>query len=125
MEFNEYQKNARTTAIYKHPIMYPALGLAGETGEVCEKVKKAYRDMDSFEPFEPTYYTIDRINGARDIEHEKVRENIKKEAGDILWYLANLAADFDLTLDEIAKTNIEKLFSRKERGVLKGSGDNR
>lgn len=122
MEFNEYQKNARTTAIYKHPIMYPALGLAGETGEVCEKVKKAYRDIEFFEP---TYYTIDRINSARDIEHEKVRENIKKELGDIIWYISNLADDFDLSLDEIAKTNIEKLFSRKERGVLKGSGDNR
>lgn len=122
MNFNEYQQKARTTAIYRHPIMYPALGLAGETGEVCEKVKKAYRDVEFFEP---TYYTIDRIDGARDIEHEKVRENIKKEAGDILWYIANLAADFDLTLDEIAETNIQKLFSRQERGVLKGSGDNR
>jgi len=122
MNFNEYQIMAKSTAIYKDAVMYPALGLAGETGEVCEKVKKAYRDIDFFEP---TYYTIDRINGAVDIEHEKVRENIKKELGDVIWYVSNLASDFDLTLDEIAEFNIQKLFSRKERGVLKGSGDNR
>lgn len=122
MDFNKYQVMAKSTAIYKDAVMYPALGLAGETGEVCEKVKKAYRDVVLFEP---TYYIIDRINGARDIEHEKVRDDIKKELGDVLWYVSNLASDFDLTLDEIAEFNIQKLFSRKERGVLKGSGDDR
>ena len=126
MEFNEYQQNARTTAIYKHPIMYPALGLAGETGEVCEKVKKLYRDINNFDS---EYYTNPGYVYGHTEEEEKLilnkKEEIKKELGDVLWYLANLASDFDLTLDEIAKTNIEKLFSRKERGVLKGSGDNR
>lgn len=109
MDFNEYQRMAWETAIYPKKgsnIYYPALGLAGETGEVCEKIKKIMRDD----------------NGV--ISPEK-KELLKKELGDIFWYIAALSTEVGLTLEDVAQTNIDKLYSRKERGTLHGSGDNR
>lgn len=121
MDFNQYQVKARTTAVYPSAfkILYPALGLGGETGETLEKIKKMIRDGD----FEPEYFTC--VNIDEDPILSKQREEIKKELGDILWYLANLATDFGLNLSDIAKANLEKLLDRKARGVIKGSGDNR
>ena len=108
MEINKYQEDAVSTAIYGAgmKIVYPTLGLAGEAGEVADKVKKIYRDN----------------NG--DISQEKSLE-IAKEIGDVLWYCAALARDLGYSLDDIAKMNLDKLFSRRDRGVLHGSGDNR
>lgn len=108
MKFTDYQLQARTTAIYPESaqITYPALGLAGETGEVCEHIKKMLRDDTG-------------------IMSEERLLKIKKELGDCTWYLANLASDLGLDLGEIAQENLDKLFDRKERGVLKGDGDNR
>ena len=109
MNFIEYQLKARKTAIYpsRFIVVYPALGLAGETGETCEKVKKIIRDVDA------------------DFSDLKFVNKIKKELGDVLWYIANLAADLNIDLDDIAQLNIKKLESRKYRGKLKGTGDNR
>jgi len=106
MNFTEYQKRANATAIYdsKFNILYPTLGLAGEAGEVADKVKKIIRDNKSI---------VDE------------REDVAKELGDVLWYLAAVARDIGYSLEVIAEMNIEKLESRKERGVLQGSGDNR
>ncbi len=107
--FNEYQKESRKTAEYKtigHKIIYPTLGLLGETGEVAEKIKKIFRDHDA------------------KISPEQ-QELLSKELGDVLWYLAQMATELDLTLENIAKQNLEKLNSRLERGVIHGSGDNR
>ena len=106
MNLNKYQEEAVKTAIYPQQIVYPALGLAGEAGECCEKVKKALRDND----------------GVFDDER---REELKKEVGDVLWYLANLANDLGYSLEEVAQVNLDKLKSRQDRGVLKGSVDNR
>jgi NTP pyrophosphatase (non-canonical NTP hydrolase) len=108
MDFNTYQEQARTTAIYPESskYIYPTLGLCGECGEVAEKVKKVIRD-----------------NGGVFTE-EKKRE-IVKEIGDVLWYIAALLGDLGVTMEESAVGNLEKLFSRKERGVLNGDGDNR
>ena len=109
MEIDEYQKKAKETAIYpkiSFPWIYPAFGLSGETGEVMEKLKRAIRSN----------------NGVVD---EKSLEELKKEMGDVLWYLAMLADELGLSLDEIAEENISKLKSRKERGVLHSEGDNR
>ena len=109
MDFSEYQQLARSTAIYPNKgnnFTYPALGLCGEAGEVAEKCKKIIRDQGG-------EWTEDN------------RKDIEKECGDVLWYLANIAEEFCLSLEDIAETNINKLFSRKERGVLTGSGDNR
>ena len=106
MNFSEYQKRANATAIYdsKFSILYPTLGLAGEAGEVAEKVKKIIRDNKSI---------IDE------------RQDVAKELGDVLWYVAAVARDIGYSLEVIAEMNIEKLESRKERGVIQGNGDNR
>ena len=106
MNFSEYQKKANATAIYdsKFSILYPTLGLAGEAGEVAEKVKKIIRDNKSI---------VDE------------RQDVAKELGDVLWYVAAVARDIGYSLEVIAEMNIEKLESRKERGVLQGNGDNR
>jgi NTP pyrophosphatase (non-canonical NTP hydrolase) len=109
MDFEEYQKKSRETALYPNKgsnFIYPVLGLAGESGEVAEKIKKVLRDD----------------NGA--IGEEK-KEEIKKELGDVLWYLAQIATELNLSLDAVAKDNIRKLRSRKRRNKIHGSGDNR
>lgn len=106
MTLNEYQQKALETAVYPLPIIYPSLGLNGEAGEVADKVKKILRDNNS------------------DFTSEKRRE-IALELGDCQWYIATLANDIGYTLQEIADMNYEKLCSRKRRGVIGGSGDER
>ena len=109
MTFNNYQKESRKTAVYKdqgNNYIYPLLGLAGETGEVVEKFKKMIRNNDG-------------------VMTNEIRDSIKKELGDVLWYMAQIATEINVDLDDIAATNIEKLKSRAERGVLKSSGDDR
>lgn len=110
MNMREYQQAAIKTALYprlpEYGWVYPALGLANEAGEVNGKLKKIIRDHDG---------VID----------EAQRQTISKELGDVLWYIAQLATELDIDLDEVAKANIAKLASRQERGVLGGSGDNR
>lgn len=108
MEISEYQRESRRTAEYPREawLAYPALGLAGEAGEVAEHVKKTIRD-----------------DGGK--VSEERRAAMAKELGDVLWYVAQLATELGLDLDEIATQNLEKLLSRQQRGVLSGSGDNR
>jgi NTP pyrophosphatase (non-canonical NTP hydrolase) len=108
MELSEYQTRSRRTAQYPREawLAYPALGLAGEAGEVAEHVKKAIRDDGG-------------------VIGEERRAAMRKELGDVLWYVAQLATELDLDLDEIAAQNLEKLLSRQRRGVLSGSGDDR
>lgn len=108
MTLNEYQQKALETAIYdkNYAVIYPALGMCGEAGEVADKVKKVIRDDN--QEFTP----------------EKKKE-IAKEIGDVLWYCATLAHDLGFSLEEIGEMNYEKLHSRQIRGQLHGSGDNR
>jgi NTP pyrophosphatase (non-canonical NTP hydrolase) len=109
MDLNDYQAAALSTAIYPNKganFAYPALGLAGEAGEVADKLKKVIRDNDG-------------------VLIDQVRDAVAKEIGDVLWYVSVLAFEMDYDLNEIAQINIDKLNSRKERGVLSGSGDNR
>jgi NTP pyrophosphatase (non-canonical NTP hydrolase) len=108
MNLNEYQKLARKTAIYPKSakIIYPTLGLCGESGEVAEKIKKVIRDKNS------------EFNALNTFE-------VFKEMGDVLWYLSNLATDLNFSLDNIAKWNLEKLQKRQKEHKLKGNGDNR
>ena len=107
---NHYQKEAWETAIfpdclgdYGQSIAYPALGLAGETGEVVELIKKALRDNAG---------KVDKAN-------------LKKELGDVLWYLGAIATQHDLSLGDIASANLQKLADRKERGTIRGKGNSR
>lgn len=109
MNFDDYQVEATKTAVYPAKVaqLYPTLGLCGEAGEIAEKVKKIYRDNNGVVP------------------NEWWLEDLEKEIGDVLWYLAAICQDFDISLQDAAEGNIAKLRSRQERGVLHGSGDNR
>ena len=109
---NEYQADAATTAIYKWKVIYPALGLANEAGEVLGKLKKLIRDNDV------------QFDGKVKITDQQ-RADLGAELGDVLWYISNLSRDLGLTLNDVAAMNIEKLKSRQARGVIGGSGDNR
>jgi len=108
VEFRDYQHFSRRTASYPREawLSYPALGLAGEAGEVAEHAKKTIRDDGG------------------EVSDER-RAAIAKELGDVLWYVAQLASELGLELEDIARENLEKLFSRQRRGVLSGSGDDR
>lgn len=116
MELNEYQKLALQTAVYptEYKILYPALGMNGEAGEVADKVKKVIRDT----------IVLKDCNGTIVLPKDKSVE-LAKEVGDVLWYCATLAKDLGFSLEEIAQMNVDKLQSRQSRGKLGGSGDNR
>lgn len=109
MNFKEYQQHAADTALYPNVgqnYMYPALGLAGEAGEISNKVKKIERDFGG------------KIT-------DEVRDVVKAELGDLLWYVAQLSSELGLDLETVATENLAKLKDRKDRGVLHGNGDTR
>tara|TARA_B100000902_G_C27295129_1_gene909449 strand:+ start:1925 stop:2299 length:375 start_codon:yes stop_codon:yes gene_type:complete len=106
-----YQEIATTTQIYprEHAVFYPALGLAGEAGEVANKIKKIMRD---------TKGDVNNLPG-------EVKNQIASELGDCLWYISALATDLGIGLDGVAFENIKKLDKRKEQGTIHGTGDDR
>lgn len=110
MSPNEYQDKAHKFAAYKGlengNWTYPVMGLAEEAGEVSGKFAKAVRDFDG------------QISADRRIE-------ICKELGDVCWMVAEIATLLNMPLEEVMIHNIEKLESRKNRGVIHGEGDNR
>ncbi len=108
MNVNVYQEKAVATAIYPetHKITYPALGMAGEAGEVANKVKKIIRDGKKSLP-------------------DDWQQQLASEIGDVLWYCAALARDLDMSLATIMAANLDKLKARQEQGTLGGSGDKR
>lgn len=110
MELNTYQDNARvfrrSETFGDKKIIYPTLGLTGESGEVADKVKKMIRDN----------------NGTLTDEQRKA---IALELGDVMWYVAALADDLEFSLEEICQMNLDKLTSRLERNKIQGSGDYR
>ena len=109
MDFATYQEKSRVTAVYPdagRTMVYPTLGLAGEAGEVAEKVKKIIRDDGG-------------------VVSDTKRTEIAKELGDVLWYVSQIATELGVSLDDVAQGNIDKLYSRMDRDVLRGSGDNR
>lgn len=106
---NAYAEDALATAVYPDRgsnYIYPALKLAGEAGEVAEKVGKLIRDKGG-------------------VVDDEFRLAIKKELGDVLWYVAAMSFEMGFTLEDVANTNIEKLQSRHARGKIQGSGDDR
>lgn len=107
MDLDEFQRRARATAVYPgqgNNLAYPALGLCGEAGEVAEHVKRVIRDD----------------GGALT---EQRRRAIGLELGDVLWYLATVATEAGLSLDQLARNNLDKLERRKETGTLHGRRD--
>lgn len=119
MKFSDYQRLTEVTAVYPRPfnelsgsvdpqvmrtativpIMYCALGLTGEAGEVAEQVKKSWRNDMAM--------TQDRA------------DKIEDELGDVLWYTSQLANELNMDLDVIASKNITKLQNRRSKGDLK------
>jgi NTP pyrophosphatase (non-canonical NTP hydrolase) len=109
MNFNDYQQKSRRTALYPNQgdnYVYPTLGLAGEAGEVAEKIKKIIRDK-----------------AGKVSDDDRVA--ITKELGDVLWYVSQLSTELKIKLEDVALKNIEKLESRLKKGTLSGSGDDR
>ena len=113
MNFNEYQSEALKTAQYPNVgvnLVYPAMGLAGEAGEFCDKIKKFWRNTGF-------------MSGGRLTSLE--RNEVVKELGDVLWYIAAAAEELGVAMETVAELNLHKLHDRKARGVIKGAGDNR
>lgn len=108
MDFNDYQVESHKTAVYPEEIAlaYASLGLAGEAGEVSNKVKKIFRDDGG-------------------VVTDERREQIKKELGGVLWYVAECCTVFGLNMGDVAADNVAQLKSRQKRGTLLGDGDDR
>lgn len=109
MDFNTYQKESRKTAIYPkigHEIVYPALGLAGESGEVVEKIKKLFRND----------------NG---VISDEAKIELAKELGDVIWYVSQIATELGISMEEVVQMNLLKLKKRMTEGTIASSGDNR
>jgi len=109
MTFDVYQEQAWSTAIYPNKgnnIVYPTLGLCGESGEFAEKIKKMIRDDDG-------------------VMTDEKRVELIKEASDIMWYLSAVCKELGVSMGSVARTNLDKLHSRMKRGKLQGSGDER
>lgn len=109
MNFTDYQQKAKQTAKYPiigQGVIYPTLGLTNEAGEVAGKIKKIFRDKNG-------------VIGDVD------REALKSELGDVLWYIAQVCTELDISLDQVAEGNILKLLDRQARGKIQGDGDNR
>lgn len=125
MTLDEYQSRTSDTAIYPGKgtplgLIYCGLKLAGEAGEVAEKIGKAIRDDGMIEVYDddPVMAYMSGVEPERE-------QAIKGELGDVLWYVASLARELGFDLSDIAQSNIDKLADRKQRGVLSGDGDNR
>ena len=105
MKFNEFQDLAMSTRLESANNLYALIGLVGEVGEVYSLLAKYIRD------------------GVED--EEAFKDKVKKELGDVLWFVAAICEDMDYTMDECAEAVVKKLKDRKKRGVLGGSGDER
>ncbi len=122
LTFEEYQARAKKTAIYNQDarVLYPALGLAGEVGEVGEKILQMAVHAGKI------CNQTKKIIRDDDCECDTPRKHdIGKELGGVLWYVAAVATDLGLDLGDIAQENLDILASRQERGTIQGDGDNR
>lgn len=113
MSLNEYQKDAAEFAIYSWPIVYTALGLCSESGELCGKIKKHIRDSKL------------KFDGSTRELTEAEKGELVAEAGDCLWYVSQFLKDIGVSMNDCAMQNLVKLASRQRSGTLGGSGDNR
>jgi len=118
LTLNDYQRMALETAVYpkEYKAIYPALGMNGEAGEVAEKMKKVLRGDGN---------VIVKDGSGAIVVPDSKREELAKEVGDVLWYVATMAYDLGYSLEEIAQMNYAKLKSRQQRNKISGDGDNR
>ncbi len=111
--FTEYSDAVWQFASYPdrgNNLIYPALGLSGESGEVAEKIKKLWRNQGQ--------------TGAGGLTLDK-KEDLVKELGDVLWYVNAMCRELGVPMDEVASKNAAKLSDRAQRGVIKSEGDHR
>lgn len=114
MELNDYQEKAMETCMITcKNDSYMLLNLVAEVGEFAGKIAKAIRKMDC--RFDEGDYLVDK----------HYLDELKLEAGDILWQLAGVCRNMGWRLDEVAQANLDKLASRQQRGVIDGDGDHR
>lgn len=109
LDFGAYQTAASWTGgpvETNHPVIYPTLGLTNEAGEVAGKIKKIFRDRGG-------------------VITDEDRQELKLELGDVLWYLAEICTQLDLSLEDVAAANLDKLRGRVARGTMAGDGDTR
>lgn len=114
-----YQQQARTTAVYTWPD-YPLLALGEEVGEVFGKLAKYGRKNDI-----PVHMAIESVVNPVNELQQKLREEVSKEMGDVIWQWANLCYELNLNPAQVMQDNLDKLQGRQERGTLNGEGDNR
>ena len=107
MQFNEYQKLAKTTRKETATEQYVVYNMVGEVGEFCSKLAKIIRD------------------GLPEDAEDEFEIGLKKEVGDILWHLSAICDDIGWDLDDVAQMNLDKLKARQEKGTISGSGDDR
>ena len=121
LTLDDYQEAARRTAIYPYKgknLIYTAMGLAGETGEFCNKVKKLMRSYG----LESNSNTVFSLGSS---EAEKLRNSLKGELGGILWYVSACATELGITLNQIGINNIDELSARVKNDTIEGEGDER
>ena len=110
MNLNEYQEKAKKTDLHTkveaNELDYYLLGLASETGDVLGRIKYVYRDLGG------------KVNSTE-------KEKIKKELGDLLWYLSAICDRFDFSLEDVAELNLKKLSNRMQNNTLHGEDPNR
>jgi len=116
--FRNYQRLATATALYPGRdsfagFCYGVFKLGSEAGEVSGKAGKLFRDLGIEWGSDPKQWP------------EEVRQGIKSELGDVLWYIAAVARELGYSIQDVAGANIDKLEGREERGTVHGDGDNR
>ena len=130
LTLNEYQKRAMSTCMpSSENFSYMFLNLVGEVGEFASKVAKAIRKKQCSIGLEPHIAEQYEYNGdtANDLwqfygEEERLEE-LKKEAGDVLWQLSGLCSVMGWSLEDVAQMNLDKLSARKAAGTIDGNGD--
>lgn len=126
MELSEYQKQAMTTCLPTcNNVAYMSMNLCGEVGELHSKLAKAIRKGKLFISTSDRNKEGERIlNQTHTLTADELAD-IEKECGDVMWQIAGVCSVLGFNLEDVCRQNLEKLRSRKQRGVIDGNGDNR
>lgn len=123
--FEKYNVELQATRQYPlvgDNMIYPAMGVCGEAGELLDKIKKHWRNKSKHSP-DNKLAVVDNMS-SKSLSAEE-RTEIVKEVGDVLWYLNALAQELGTTLEYCARENVAKLLDRQARGTICSRGDNR
>lgn len=121
MTLKEYQQQAMMTCMAScKNDTYMLFGLMAEVGEIADKVAKWKRKKIARIDWDKLVFSTSEIE-----EAQEYKKQLLAELGDCLWFIAGIAEVAGVSLEEIAQMNLDKLASRKQRGVIDGNGDNR